>query len=262
MLVEKCRLDQLLGHGAMGQVWKARDLGPLGRDVAIKVMLNAYSNADLLHRFQREAVIASKLNHPAIMRLYDAHWYADQLFIVMEVLDGADLAKVIAATPRGMPVNTAVTLGFQLADGLSALHAADIVHRDLKPANIFVQAGDRLKICDLGLARDNNGSQHAHADSVVGTPLYIPPERWERSGPVEPSSDLYAMDCILYEMLTGRPPSWSGGRLSFAATSWRRRSRRAPVTPPCRQPSTISSSTSWPRNPAPGQLLPRPWSPS
>ena len=124
---------------------------------------------------------------------------------------GQDLAKEISgrALPVERAVERAVELAVQLADGLAVVHAANIVHRDLKPANIFIKSGGTLKICDFGIARDNDEANR-HFDSVIGTPPYMAPERVLRDKRVESPSDLWAVGCILYEMLTGRHVFASG----------------------------------------------------
>ena len=214
----------------MGQVWQARDHGALARDVAIKLIKEEESDEHLQRQFRREAKIASELSHPRIMRVFDADWHAGQLFIVMELLKGHDLKAVMARNPRGLPVERALDLGIQLADGLSAVHSRSIVHRDLKPANLFVQPADQLKICDFGLARDNAAaSQRGLLNSQLGTPLYAPPEWWTgKPALVEPSADLYTAGGILYEMLTGRAPF--GDSPSIAALMLRHIGER-PVPP-------------------------------
>lgn len=214
----------------MGQVWQARDHGALARDVAIKLIKEEESDEHLQQQFRREAKIASELSHPRLMRVFDADWHAGQLFIVMELLQGHDLKAVMARNPRGLPVERALDLGIQLADGLSAVHSRSIVHRDLKPANLFVQPADQLKICDFGLARDNAAaSQRGMLNSQLGTPLYAPPEWWTgKPAFVEPSADLYTAGGILYEMLTGRAPF--GDSPSIAALMLRHIGER-PVPP-------------------------------
>jgi hypothetical protein len=211
-LAGRYRLDRRLGVGGMGEVWQARDLKferdlNLRRDVAIKLMHSTLTEGDMLKRFQLEAKILSKLNHPHIVRMLDADWHEGQLFIVMELLADQDLGQVLSRQPRGLPVRRAVELARQLAVGLSVVHQRGIVHRDLKPANLFVQPGDLLKIGDFGIARDSSASSVLTAHGVImGTWAYIAPERWLGTWNGEPATDLYSMGCILYELLTGETP--------------------------------------------------------
>jgi hypothetical protein len=212
VLADRYRLDRRLGAGGMGEVWQARDLKferdlGLRRDVAIKLMHSTLTESDMLKRFQLEAKILSKLNHPHIVRMLDADWHDGQLFIVMELLADQDLGQLLNAHPRGLPVRRAVELARQLAFGLSVVHQRGIVHRDLKPANLFVQPGDLLKIGDFGIARDSSASSVLTAHGVImGTWAYIAPERWLGTWNGEPTTDLYSMGCILYELLTGETP--------------------------------------------------------
>ena len=213
-LAGRYRLGQRLGAGGMGEVWQARDLKferdvNLRRDVAVKLMHSALAESDMLKRFQLEAKILSKLNHPHIVRMLDADWHDGQLFIVMELLAGRDLGQLLSGQPRGLPVRRAVDLARQLAAGLSVVHQRGIVHRDLKPANLFVQPGDLLKIGDFGIARDSSSSASSVLTAhgvIMGTWAYIAPERWLGTWNGEPGTDLYSMGCILYELLTGETP--------------------------------------------------------
>jgi len=211
-LAGRYRLDRRLGVGGMGEVWQARDLKferdlHLRRDVAIKLMHPTSADGDLLKRFQLEAKILSRLSHPHIVRMLDADWHEGQLFIVMELLAGQDLAQLLSSSPGGLPVRRAVELARQLATGLSVIHSHGIVHRDLKPANLFVLPGNLLKIGDFGVARDSSAQSVLTAQGVImGTWAYIAPERWLGTWAGEPSADLYSMGCILYELLTGETP--------------------------------------------------------
>jgi serine/threonine protein kinase len=212
VLAGRYRLDRRLGAGGMGEVWQARDLEfepglDLSRDVAVKLMHSTLAESDMLKRFQLEARILSKLDHPHIVRMVDADWHDGQLFIVMELLADQDLGHLLRASPRGLPVRRAVELARQLAFGLSVVHQHGIVHRDLKPANLFVQPGDLLKIGDFGIARDSSTNSVLTAHGVImGTWAYIAPERWLGTWNGELGADLYSLGCILYELLTGETP--------------------------------------------------------
>jgi WD40 repeat protein len=194
----------------MGEVWGGRDLR-LGREVAVKVLLATDPDEADVKRFVREATVAAGLQHPGITVVFDADAHDGQLFIVTELLSGQDLGMVLAAHSGGLPLDQVVDFGIQLAEALAAAHGKGIIHRDLKPANLFVQAderlpGGRLKVCDFGLARDlSSSSKVTVAGEVFGTPAYMAPEQW-RTAAASPGADLYAVGCILYEMLTGRVP--------------------------------------------------------
>jgi serine/threonine protein kinase len=205
VLAGRYRLDERLGRGASGEVWRGHDL-KLSRPVAIKVLRDADPDKTMRKRFHREASTAASLQHACITVVYDYDEHDGRMFIVTELLLGEDLGKVLAAFPDGLAVSRALDFGIQLADALIAAHAKGIVHRDLKPANVFIQHGERLKVCDFGLARDlNSTSSLSMTGDVIGTPAYMAPEQW--LGPAaSPSVDLYALGCIMHEMLTGQPP--------------------------------------------------------
>jgi serine/threonine protein kinase len=205
VLAGRYRCDSRLGHGGMWEVWCGRDLR-LGRKVAIKLMQDRDPDPAALARFRKEAELAASLQHRGITVVHDVGQHDGQMFIVMELLRGQDLAALLAAHPGGLRVEQAVDFGIQVAEALSAAHEHGIVHRDLKPQNVFVQAGDHLKVCDFGLARDMNArSRITMPGQAFGTPEYMAPEQWTGDSPAV-GADLYALGCVLYEMLTGDPP--------------------------------------------------------
>jgi hypothetical protein len=205
------RVDGQLGSGGMGVVWHGRDL-VLDRPVAVKILKDG-TDSQLLNRFAREAKILARLNHPAITIVHDTGWHDGQPFIVMELLQGTNLAAILAANPAGLPVASAVNFTLQAAEALAAAHGAGVVHRDIKPANLFVLEADRLKVCDFGIAKTVNADWTiTRPGLVVGTPGYMSPEQRHNPELVDQSSDLYSLGCVLYQMLTGRLP--------FASQSW------------------------------------------
>jgi serine/threonine protein kinase len=197
----------VIGRGAMGQVWRAHD-PLLGRDVAIKVMAPQLAeNRGGMAR--HEAMIGARVKHPGITAVYD---FVNEGpgFIVMEFLEGEDLAAVLRSSPNGLPVAVAVDYTVQVAEALDAVHKKDVVHRDLKPTNLIVQEDGRrrgrIKICDFGVA----SPLHSQGRHRVGTMEYMSPEQW--AGRATPRSDLYSLACVLYQMLTGQPPFGIAGR--------------------------------------------------
>lgn len=199
------RLESLLGRGGMGEVWHARDLR-LGRAVAVKA-LPAWATADPAGaaRFRREAEIAAGLQHPGITVVFDIGTDGSILFLVMELLTGTDLDAVLSDHPEGLPVRRALSMVDQLCDALAAAHAGGIVHRDIKPANVMVLDGDRLKICDFGIARFVASTTNLTGKGVIGTPSYMAPEQYEGEA-VDGRTDLYALGCLTHQLLTGVPP--------------------------------------------------------
>jgi eukaryotic-like serine/threonine-protein kinase len=217
-LAGRYRLEALLGRGGMGEVWRAGDLR-LRRLVAVKILpLTAGADQASVARFRREAEIAAALNHPGITTVFDIdeHKDGDQrlLFLVMELMQGADLASVLAGHPGGLPAPQVKSWAVQILDALAVAHGQGVVHRDIKPANLFVVTGGRMKICDFGIARLADTTKITATGSSAGTPLYMAPEQIQ-GRTVDRRTDLYAFGCVLYEMLTGT--TWIDTRSGIAA---------------------------------------------
>jgi serine/threonine protein kinase len=174
-LARRYVLEKVLGSGAMGDVWQGTDR-QLERPVAVKVMRDRLADP---RRFQREARIAARLQHPGITVVHDVGTHDGQPFIVMELLHGSDLAATLDRAPgRRLPVETAVSLIVQAAVALQVAHSAHIIHRDLKPANLFCQDSGLLKICDFGVARIADATDGlTTAGYAIGTALYMSPEQ-------------------------------------------------------------------------------------
>ena len=199
---------QKLGAGAFGTVYKAKDR-ILGRMVAIKtIRLEGLAAAgagldELVNRFKREAQVSAQLKHPNIVTIYDIGEANGTSYLAMEFIDGVGLDRVIAAAGR-LPVERAALLAAQVADGLDFAHRHQVVHRDIKPANIMVEGGDRVKVTDFGIARVIDSVDNLTATgSLLGTPSYMSPEQ-ARGATLDGRSDLFAVGCILYEMVVGK----------------------------------------------------------
>ncbi|MDN3352185.1 serine/threonine-protein kinase [Actinomadura sp. DC4] len=204
-LAGRYRLDAPIGAGGMGDVWRGVDLR-LRRPVAIKILpTELAADQSAVERFRREAETTAGLQHPGITVTFDIDEHGPLIFLVMELLTGRDLGTVLAGAPGGMPIATAVSLVSQAADALAAAHSRGIVHRDIKPANLFLLDDGRVKLCDFGIARLGGATQLTAAGSFIGTPSYMAPEQF-RSEPLDARSDLYSLGCVLYELLTGKPP--------------------------------------------------------
>lgn len=207
-------LQALLGSGGMGEVWRGVD-EHLDRPVAVKVLRQHLADPELAGRFRREARVAARLQHPGITVVHDVGSDDGQLFIVMELLHGRDLAAMLAEAPAGMPIDAAVSLTIQTAEALKAAHAGHVIHRDLKPANLFVLEGGLLKICDFGIAWAVDSTTHLTATGqAIGTPAYMSPEQCQGQQ-VDERSDLYSLGCVLYALLTGQPPFAEGPPLAI-----------------------------------------------
>ena len=189
----------------MGVVYRGTHPG-LGVPVAIKVLSEHYSSDPAFRtRFQREAEAIAALNHPGIVRVYDFDEADGQLFIVMEYVDGRSLRSYLQEYIR-FNVETSLDLTQQLLSAVGAAHQHDIVHRDLKPENILVSGQGKTKILDFGVSKLMHDSAHlTAAGSMVGTPYYMSPEQ-VRGEEVDRRADIYALGCMLYELLHGEPP--------------------------------------------------------
>jgi serine/threonine protein kinase len=204
VLAGRYRLVKPLGRGGFSEVWQAED-SVLGRAVAVKLFTAAASDPDLVARFHREARTVAALRHPNVVVVFDAGVDQDMPYVVMELLAGPSLDGLLAM--RG-PLPAEVALGYaeQAAAGLSAAHAAGAVHRDIKPANLVLDSDGTLKVVDFGIASLAGASASLTAAGVtVGTPAYLSPEQ-AAGRSAEPRSDLYALGCVLYALLTGTPP--------------------------------------------------------
>ncbi|MEU3838846.1 serine/threonine-protein kinase [Streptomyces sp. NPDC028635] len=218
----KYLLEEPLGRGATGTVWRARQreaagaeaavAGQPGETVAIKVLKEELaSDADVVMRFLRERSVLLRLTHPNIVRVRDLVVEGDLLALVMDLVEGPDLHRYLRENGPLTPVAAAL-LTAQIADALAASHADGVVHRDLKPANVLLkQDGDRMHpmLTDFGIARlaDSPGLTRTH--EFVGTPAYVAPESAE-GRPQTSAVDIYGAGILLYELVTGRPP-FSGG---------------------------------------------------
>ena len=225
-----------LGAGGMGEVYRGRDT-KLDRAVALKILPASFaSDPDRVLRFEREAKTLASLNHPHIAQIYGFEQSNGVSALVMELVDGDDLADRIARGP--MPLDEALAIARQIADALAAAHEAGIIHRDLKPANIKVRPDGTVKVLDFGLAKALDGSRpsdgpnqrtfanaatitspampfdvrSSHPEQgrevttvgqILGTAAYMAPEQ-AKGQPVDRRADIWAFGCVLYEMLTGR----------------------------------------------------------
>jgi len=195
-----------LGKGAMGTVYRARD-PMLNRTVAIKTVnmdLDRDEVADYEARFYQEARAAGGLNHPNIVTIYDIGKSGNIAYMAMELLEGNELRSIMAQG-KALPVNHAIEIAAQAAEGLGYAHDHDVVHRDIKPANLMIVRGGMVKITDFGIARMRSAEVRTQTGVVLGSPRYMSPEQVVGKR-AEPRSDIFSLGVILYEMVTGKPP--------------------------------------------------------
>ena len=201
------RLLARLGAGGMGEVWRARDTRT-DREVAIKRLRPALAgDPSFVAGFRREAALAAKLNHPAIVPIHSYGEIDGQLYIEMPLLAGSDLTTLIARDGPLVPAR-AVEVIAQVAEALDTAHAAGLVHRDVKPSNVMVQArrrGDFVHLIDFGIARHADTTATHTGPGLVGTLTYMAPERFE-GGPGDSRSDVYALAGVLFYAVTGQKP--------------------------------------------------------
>ncbi|TXS52948.1 serine/threonine protein kinase [Streptomyces sp. t39] len=191
----------------MGEVWQAAD-EVLGRPVALKLLLGEHADAQAAARFRLEAQTAARLNHPHVVAVFDFGTWDGRFYLVMELIPGRSLAEELdAAGGRMLGPERVAAVAAHTAAGLASAHRQGIVHRDIKPGNLLSDSEGTVKIADFGIARFVNDPSAALTTTgqIVGTSLYLAPER-ALGRTAEPASDVYALGCVLYQLLTGQPP--------------------------------------------------------
>ncbi len=223
LVMERYRLTKRLGSGAFGTVWSARD-ERLDRDVAVKVL----PRERVIHaRFEREARAAARLQHPAIVTLYEAAVDDEGAYLVSELVRGRTLDALLEQGK--LSDREILEVGVALCDALAHAHAQGVIHRDVKPSNVLVPSrssgsGDRAKLTDFGVAHVIGGATLTHTGDVVGTLAYMAPEQ-AQGREAGPEADLYSLALVLYEALTGVNPQ----------EETRRRRRTSTFVPPLRR---------------------------
>jgi serine/threonine protein kinase len=188
----------------MATVYRGEDL-LLGRVVAVKVLAPSFqADAGFVERFRREAQAAASLNHPNVVSVFDTGSDGDVHYIVMEYVEGATLADVLREDGTVAPRHAA-EIAVAICSALEAAYERGLVHRDIKPGNVMVTPSGTVKVMDFGIARAASAESFTRPGVVLGTAWYLSPEQ-ARGQPADARSDLYSVGCVLYEMLTGRPP--------------------------------------------------------
>ncbi|MEZ4466884.1 MAG: serine/threonine-protein kinase, partial [bacterium] len=242
------RIDRRIGVGGMGTVYLGTHVR-VGQRVAVKVLHERYAgDRALTQRFENEALTYARVSHPNLVALHDFGRTPDGCyFMVLEYCPGTALARLVRRHERLDPT-LVVEVIIQVAQGLGAAHAAGIVHRDLKPENVMmVEAGPgryHVKLLDFGIAKrlDDDGPRLTQAGMVFGTPEYMAPEQ-ARGERVDGRSDIYALGCLLYELLTGDPPFVGSNKLQVmhrqASEKPRPPSESVPGIPPALEAITL-----------------------
>jgi serine/threonine-protein kinase len=207
------RIIDLLGEGGMGTVWRAEHM-TIGRKAAVKMLHGEFSNrAEIVQRFFNEARAATQISDPGIVQIFDFGTTPEgQAYIVMELLSGEALDRRLHRLGK-LTVHDSLRIMRQVAATLGAAHAQGIVHRDLKPENVYmvrdpeVPGGERAKILDFGIAKlTDNAGVKTQTNAIMGTPMYMSPEQCRGSGGVDARSDVYALGCLMFALVTGLPP--------------------------------------------------------
>jgi serine/threonine protein kinase len=216
-----------IGRGGMGVVYKARQV-KANRLVALKVILSgAHASAEERARFLAEAVAVARLQHPGIVQVFEIGEHEGRLFFSLELCEGGGLDRKLGGTP--LAPREAAALVEQVARAVQAAHEKGIVHRDLKPGNVLFAGGGAPKVADFGLAKKLEEQGKTATGAVIGTPSHLAPEQAAGRKDVAPAADVYALGAILYECLTGRPPS-APPRCSTRSCRCARRSPSRSVT--------------------------------
>jgi len=196
---------ETIGTGTVGTIYRAVH-EETRQVVAIKVLLPSVSeDENICRRFEREIEILEKLNHPNIVRYYGNGKIKNQLYYVMEMVEGASLREVLKKKKR-LPWQETVEVGWQVCSALQHAHNHGIIHRDLKPSNLYLSVDGRVKLGDFGTALDTSAVEITAMGLTVGTYYYMAPEQIRAERSTSGLTDLYSLGCVLYEMLTGNPP--------------------------------------------------------
>lgn len=214
LLGNRYRIIELIGEGGMALVYKA-ECTLLQRTVAVKVLRPQYSSdKEFVTRFHREAQAAASLSHPNVVNIYDVGQDKEVHYIVMEYIAGENLKSLIRKEAP-FSINRSLRIALQICEALQHAHENNIIHRDIKPHNILLTAEERVKVTDFGIARAISDAGFTQTGVVMGSVQYFSPEQAKGSS-VGPQSDLYALGCVLYEMLTGEVPFNGESPISIA----------------------------------------------
>ena len=204
-VIADCRIERLLGVGGMGEVYLATHLR-LEKLVALKILpRRSVGNPDAVTRFLREAKLAAKINHQNIIKILDVNHRGDDHYILMDYVEGSNLAELVKKLGMPLPYRQALRLVQLAARGASAVHECGLIHRDIKPANIMLTTKKSVILMDFGLVREVESSEVTNPGAVLGTPAFMSPEQ-SRGESLDPRSDVFALGGTLYYLLTAKLP--------------------------------------------------------
>ncbi|MBV8600900.1 MAG: serine/threonine protein kinase [Candidatus Eremiobacteraeota bacterium] len=200
VIAKRYKIDRLIGRGGMADVYHGSDT-VLGREIAIKILTDR--SEIVRKRFLREAQSMASLNHPNVVGVYDAGEFAEQLYIIMELVRGKTLKQIAA---EGLTFDRSIEIFIGLLEALDYAHSQSVIHRDIKPANVMILTDGTVKVMDFGLSRRvSDASSVTQAGEIVGTIAYLSPERF-LGKTTDQRSDLYSVGCVMYEIFTGDVP--------------------------------------------------------
>jgi serine/threonine-protein kinase len=199
-MADRFELLERIGRGGMGTVWKARDRST-GQIVALKLLHGIFADdKQYLARFEREVEVSRRIDSPYVVQVLGYGRQGGNPYIAMEFVDGRSLRDVLR-TRKKLRWDEAQPIAAQVAEGLKSAHAVNVIHRDVKPSNILIAADGTAKLADFGIARAMDLTRLTGSSTMLGTPHYMAPD-----GETSHASGLYALGCVLYEMLAGVPP--------------------------------------------------------
>lgn len=204
-IVGAYQLGPLLALGTVGAVYRARHRETGAPAVVKFLQTESARDPELQRRFVREVGIVERFDHPNIIRYYDCGLDDDRIYFAMELVESGTLKDVLTSRGR-LPWQEVVACAVQVCDALAYAHRNGVIHRDLKPANLFLSQDGSVKVGDFGLARDLGRTRITLEGQTVGTCRYMPPEQITGDAELTGATDLYALGCIMYEAIAGRPP--------------------------------------------------------
>ena len=205
IIANRFQMQSRIGAGGMGEVYRGLDT-QTDQPVAIKVLRTdvVARNPAMIERFRREGDILRQLNHPNIVRVLDVVAEADRHYLVMELVDGGTLGDMLDTQPQ-LPVERVLNIALEITDALARAHHMNIIHRDIKPDNVLLAPDGTLRLTDFGVAYVLDAPNITSQGEIVGTYAYLSPERWQGQPP-DPSTDMWSLGIMLYEMLAGQRP--------------------------------------------------------